>query len=74
MAGKAQKLHGARSGLYGRCSNRIPLIHFFQAKYRIQFRSHPHAISELFQPWKGNSEARNFKVINGLQHIFKKWV
>jgi hypothetical protein len=34
----------------------------------------PHAISRLFQPWKGSSEERNFKVINGLQHVFEKWV
>jgi hypothetical protein len=34
----------------------------------------PHAISGLFQPWKGTSEARNFQVINGLQHVFEKWV
>jgi hypothetical protein len=30
----------------------------------------PHAISGFFQPWKGSSEARNFEVINGLQHVF----
>jgi hypothetical protein len=34
----------------------------------------PHAISGLFQPWKGSSGARNFEVINGLQHVFEKWV
>jgi hypothetical protein len=28
-------------------------------------------ISGLFQPWKGSSEARNFEVINGLQHVFE---
>jgi len=27
--------------LYGRCSNAVPPIHFFQAQHRIQFRSHP---------------------------------
>jgi hypothetical protein len=26
MVGKAQKSHGARSGLYGGCSNGVPLI------------------------------------------------
>jgi hypothetical protein len=41
MVGKFQKLHGARSGLYGGCSNGVPPIHFFQAVYRIQFRSRP---------------------------------
>jgi hypothetical protein len=41
MVGKAQKSHGARSGLYGGCSNGVPRIHFFQAEHRIQFRSRP---------------------------------
>jgi hypothetical protein len=41
MVGKAQKSHGTRSGLYGRCSNWVPPIHFFQAEYRIQFKSRP---------------------------------
>jgi hypothetical protein len=41
MVGKAQKSHGARSGLYGGCSNGVPPIHFFQAEHRIQFRSRP---------------------------------
>jgi hypothetical protein len=31
----------------------------------------PHAIFGLFQPWKGSFEARNFKVINSLQHILR---
>jgi hypothetical protein len=39
MVGKAQKSHGARSGLYGGCFNGVPPIHFFQAEHRIQFRS-----------------------------------
>jgi hypothetical protein len=38
MVGKAQKSHGARSGLYGGCSNGVPPIHFFQAEHRTQFR------------------------------------
>jgi hypothetical protein len=33
-----------------------------------------HAISGLFEPWKASSEARNFEVINGLQHVLEKWV
>jgi hypothetical protein len=41
MTGKAHKLHGVRSGLYGRCSNGVPPIHFFQNKQRIHFRPHP---------------------------------
>jgi hypothetical protein len=39
VVGEAQKSHGARSGLYGGCSNAVPLIHFFQAEHRIQFWS-----------------------------------
>jgi hypothetical protein len=34
----------------------------------------PHAISGLFQPWNGSCEVRNFELINGLQHVFEKWV
>jgi hypothetical protein len=40
VVGKAPKSHGVRSGLYGGCSDGVPPIHFFQAEYRIQFRSH----------------------------------
>jgi hypothetical protein len=32
------------------------------------------AIFGLFHPWRWSSEARNFEVINGLQHVSKKWV
>jgi hypothetical protein len=39
MVGKAQKSHGARSELYGRYSNGVPPIHFFQAEHRISWRS-----------------------------------
>jgi hypothetical protein len=74
MVGKAQKWHGARSGLYGGYSDDVTPIHFFQAEHRIQFTSRHHAISGLFQPRKGSSEARNFEVINGLQHVLEKWV
>jgi hypothetical protein len=28
----------------------------------------------FFKPWKGRTEARNLEVINGLQHVFEKWV
>jgi hypothetical protein len=33
-----------------------------------------HAISGLLHPWKRSSEVINFEVINGLQHVFEKWV
>jgi hypothetical protein len=39
MFGKAQKSHGVKCVLYGGSSNGVPLIHFFQAENRIQFRS-----------------------------------
>jgi hypothetical protein len=43
--------------------------------YNIHYTAHisPHAISGLFQPRKGSSEA-NLEVINGLQHESEKWV
>jgi hypothetical protein len=34
MVGKAQKSHWARLGLYGRCPDGVPPIHFFQFTYR----------------------------------------
>jgi hypothetical protein len=46
---KPRNRMGARSGLYGGCSNGVPPIHFFQAEQRIQLIS-PHAISGFFQP------------------------
>jgi hypothetical protein len=70
MVGTTQKLHGARSGLYGGCSDGVPPIHFFQAEHRIQFRSRP----MRFPNHERGSKARNFEVINGLQHVFEKWV
>jgi hypothetical protein len=39
MVGKAKKSHGARSGLYGGCSNGVSPIHFYQAEHRIQPRN-----------------------------------
>jgi hypothetical protein len=39
MVRKAQKSHGARSGLYGGCSNGVLPVHFFKTEHRIQFRS-----------------------------------
>jgi hypothetical protein len=36
MVRNAQKSQGARSGLYGRCSNEVPPIYFFQAEHRTQ--------------------------------------
>jgi hypothetical protein len=74
MVGKAQKSHGARFGLYGGCSKGVQQIHFFQAEHGIQFRSRPMRFLGLSNNEKGSSEARNFEVINGLQHVFEEWV
>jgi hypothetical protein len=72
--GNSQKSHGVRSGLYGGFSNGVKLTHFFQAEHRIQFKSRHHAISGPFEPGKESSEVRNLEVINGLRHVFEKWV
>jgi hypothetical protein len=74
MVGKAQKSHGVRyelNSVFG--MEKVDQWNPIRTS-AIQSRSHPHVISGLFQPQKGSSEARNFEVINGLQHIFKKWV
>jgi hypothetical protein len=74
MAGKAQKLNGARSELNSVFGlEKVDLWNPIRTS-AIQFRSRPHAISGFFQQWKGSSEARNFEVINGLQHASEKWV
>jgi hypothetical protein len=74
MFRKAQKSHGARSELNSAFS--FEKVDHWNAirTTAIQCRSRPHAISWLFQPWKGSSEATNFEVINGLQHVLEKWV
>jgi hypothetical protein len=53
MVEKSQKLHGVRSGLYSGCSDGVPPIHFFQAEYRIQFRSRPMRFLEFSNHEKG---------------------
>jgi hypothetical protein len=53
IVGKAQKSHGARSGLYGGCSNAVPPIHFFQAEQRIQFTSRPMRFLDFSNHEKG---------------------
>jgi hypothetical protein len=74
MVGKAQKSHGARSGLHGWYFNGGFTDPLFPSRTQNSIQISPHALSGLFQPWKGSSEARNFEVINGLQHVFEKWV
>jgi hypothetical protein len=46
----------------------------FQSRTQNSIQISPHAIYRLYQPRKGSSEVRNFEVINGLQHVFEKWV
>jgi hypothetical protein len=41
---KAQESHGARSGLYGGCSNGVAPINFFQDEHRIQFMWDLHSV------------------------------
>jgi hypothetical protein len=53
MIGNAQKSHGARSGLFGRCSNGVSPSHFSQAEHRIQFRSRPVRFLGSFNREKG---------------------
>jgi hypothetical protein len=53
MVGKTQKFHGARSGLYGGCSDGLVPIHFFQVENRIQFRPHPMTFLGFFNREKG---------------------
>jgi hypothetical protein len=56
MVGKSQKSNGARSVLYGECSNGFPPIHFFQAEHRIQSRNADAPLRKcLVAPpsWKG---------------------
>jgi hypothetical protein len=65
---------GARSGLYGRCSNGVSPIHFFQAKHGVQFRSRPMRLLAFSNHEEGAPKARNVEVINCLQHVFEKWV
>jgi hypothetical protein len=73
MNGKAQKSHGTRSELYGGCSNGVPPIHF--SRPDTEFNSDLVLCDFLAFPiMKWSSEARNFEVINGLQHVFEKWV
>jgi hypothetical protein len=61
MVAKAKKSHGVRSGLYGGCSNGVTPIHFFQAKHRIQFRSHSIQFLGFFNYEKGASRQEFLK-------------
>jgi hypothetical protein len=53
VVGKAQILQGARSGLYGGCSNGVPPINFFQAEHRIKFRYRPMRFLDFSNHEKG---------------------
>jgi hypothetical protein len=74
MVGKAQKLHGVRSGLYGGCSNEVLLVHFFSSRTQNSIQISPHAISGLLQPWKWSSEAKKFRSNQRSAARFEKWV
>jgi hypothetical protein len=73
MVGKAQKSHAARSELNSVFGlEKGTMESHYNIRHTVQIS--PHAISGLFQPLKGSSEARNFKVTNGPQHVFEKWM
>jgi hypothetical protein len=73
MVGKAQKSHGIRSGVYSGCSNGVPRSTF--SKPSTEFNSDLAPRDFLsFPTMKREPETRNFEVINGLQHVFGKWV
>jgi hypothetical protein len=69
MVRKARKSHGARSELNSvsgleKVDRRIPI-----RTSAIQSRSRSMRFLDFSKPRKGSSEARNFEVINGLQHV-----
>jgi hypothetical protein len=70
MVGKAQKSNGARSEL----NSVFGLEKVDQWNSIRTVQTSYHAIYGLFQLWKGSSEARNFEMINSLQHVFEKKV
>jgi hypothetical protein len=73
MFGKAQKSYRVRSELNSVFGlEKVDRCNPFRTS-AIQSRSRPMR-SGLFHLWKGSSEPRNFEMINGLQHVFKKWV
>jgi hypothetical protein len=74
MVGKTQQSHGPRSELNSVLGlEKVDRWNPIRTS-AIQSRSRPHEISGPSQPLKGSSEVRNFEVINGLQHVFEKWV
>jgi hypothetical protein len=54
MVGKTQKSHGARSGLYGGCSNGVPLISVSASIATFQSRNADALLSLLLHPKKGS--------------------
>jgi hypothetical protein len=73
MVEKAQKSHGARSGLYGGYSNGVPPSTFSKPNTEFNLDLAPCDFWG-FITMKRSSEAKNFEVIDGLQHVFEKWV
>jgi hypothetical protein len=54
MVGKAQKSHGARSGLYGGCYNVVPPISVIASIATFQLRNADAPLSMLHHPKKGS--------------------
>jgi hypothetical protein len=59
---KPRESHGARSELYGGCSDGIPPIHFFQTEQRIQLRSRPMRFLDFSHHEKGAPRQENSKL------------
>jgi hypothetical protein len=54
MVGKAQKLHGVRSGLYGRCCNGVPLISVSASIATFQLHNTDASLKLLHRPKTGS--------------------
>jgi hypothetical protein len=74
MVGKVQKSHGARSELNSVFS--LEKVDRWNPIWTsaIQSRSRPMRFLGFSHHERGSSEARNFEVISGLQHVSEKWV
>jgi hypothetical protein len=73
MAGKAQKSHGARTGLYDGCSNGAPPIRF-PIRFRHTVQISPPCEFWGFQTVKRELRGSSWSLRQSLRHVFEKWV